>query len=61
MKIFIRSLSFILLLGTTIVFVLKARMNIPVSYTHLLIGFIVGAICLLWINFRESKENKRNK
>jgi Kef-type K+ transport system membrane component KefB len=61
MKIFIRTLAFILLLGTTIVFVLKVRMNIPVTYTHLLIGFVVGAVTLLWTNFRESKENKRNK
>lgn len=61
MKIFIRVLAFILLLGTTIVFVLKVRMNIPISYTHLFVGFVVGALCLLWINFRESKENKRNK
>ena len=59
MKIFIRSLAFILLLGTTIIFVLKVRMNIPVSYTQLLIGFIVGAVSLLWTNFRESKENKK--
>ncbi len=59
MKILIRTVAFILLLGTTIIFVLKTRMNIPVSYTHLLIGFVVGAVSLLCTNLRESKENKK--
>lgn len=59
MKTFIRILSFILLIGTTVIFVLKVRINIPVSYTHLFVGFVVGVISLLWTNIKEIREHKR--
>jgi phosphate/sulfate permease len=61
MKILIRTIAFILLIGTTIIFILKIRLNIPVSYNHLFIGFIVGAISLLWTNIREGAEYRKKQ
>jgi len=61
MKILIRTVAFILLIGTTIGFILKIRLSIPVSHIHLLTGFIVGAVSLLWINIRESVELRKKQ
>jgi phosphate/sulfate permease len=61
MKIFIRTVAFILLIGTTIGFILKIRLSIPISHTHLLVGFIVGAISLLWTNIREGAEYRKKQ
>jgi len=54
----VRILAFILLLGTTIVFVLKLKMTIPIEYKHLFMFFIIGAVSLLWANFREKTLDK---
>ncbi len=57
MKNFVRILAFLLLIGTTIIFILKIKVNIPISHTHLLALFIIGAISLIWAN----KRNFSNK
>jgi len=62
MKILIRTVAFILLIGTTIIFIFKVRINLPISNVHLLVGFFAGAASLLWTNMRESAElRKREK
>jgi len=60
MNTFVRILSYILLIVTTIIFVLKVKIVIPVSYKQLIIVFAVGVISLLWATLREDKNNKRN-
>ncbi|MFC2103997.1 hypothetical protein ACFLS4_01430 [Bacteroidota bacterium] len=58
MRTLVRLIAFILLLGTTIIFILKIRLNVPISYTHLVIIFIIGAISLFWANLRGNISNK---
>ncbi len=58
MRNFVRIISFILLLGTTLVFVLKIVYPVPVSHKHLIILFLIGAISLLWTNYRDKSDNK---
>jgi phosphate/sulfate permease len=53
MKNFVRILAFLLLIGSTIIFILKIKINIPISHTHLLALFIIGAISLLWANKKD--------
>lgn len=57
MKNFVRILSYILLIVTTIIFVLKVKIVIPISYTQLIIVFTVGVISLFWATLREDKSN----
>ncbi|PLX10145.1 MAG: hypothetical protein C0597_17315 [Marinilabiliales bacterium] len=59
MKNLVRILALILLLGTTIIFILKIFMIIPINYIQLIILFIIGAICLFWANWRESKTDTK--
>jgi phosphate/sulfate permease len=61
MNIFIRTVAIVLLIGTTIGFILKVRLSIPISHTHLFVGFIVGAVSLLWTNIRESAELRKRQ
>jgi phosphate/sulfate permease len=61
MKILIRTVAFILLIGTTIIFILKVRINLPISNVHLLVGFSAGAASLLWTNLRESAELRKRE
>ncbi len=60
MKTFIRILSYILLISITIIFVLKVKFVIPISYGQLIIVFIVGVISLFWAILQGDKPNKRN-
>jgi len=59
MKNFVRIIGLILLLCSTLVFVLKLKFVIPVENIHLLILFVVGAICLLWSNYRNKPKDER--
>lgn len=58
MKNFVRILSYILLIGTTIIFVLKTKVLIPVSYRQLMLVFVVGVVSLFWATLRENKSNQ---
>lgn len=60
MKNFVRILSYILLLGTTITFVLKVKFVIPISYKQLIAVFVVGVISFFWAMLRETKSNQKN-
>ena len=53
MKNFVRFTAFFLLIVTTIIFILKIRMNIPISHLQLFILFGVGALSLTWANLRK--------
>jgi hypothetical protein len=55
---FVRILAFVLLLGSTVVFVLKLKFNIPVGHNHLIAFFVIGAISLLWSNHRDKSSDK---
>ena len=59
MKIFVRIIAIVLLLGTTIIFVLKVRLHIPIAYKHLIGLFVLGAASLFWANFRESNSSRK--
>jgi len=58
MNNFVRILAFILLIGSTIVFILKIKFNIPITHKQLIIFFIVGVISLFWANLRDSKNKE---
>ncbi|NOQ26066.1 MAG: hypothetical protein GQ564_11940 [Bacteroidales bacterium] len=58
MKNFVRILAFVLLIGTTVVFVLKLKFNIPIEHKHLFAFFVIGAISLLWSNLRDKSSEK---
>ena len=61
MKIFVRILAFLLLIGTTIIFILKVWVSIPISYKQLLALFIVGVVSMFWANLRGNESNQKNK
>jgi hypothetical protein len=50
MKNFVRILAFLLLIGSTTLFVLKVFIPIPVSHLQLVIVFAVGVISFFWAN-----------
>jgi phosphate/sulfate permease len=58
MRNFVRILAFVLLIGTTVIFVLKIKLNIPISHIHLIIFFIIGVISLFWANLRNKTSEK---
>lgn len=58
MKNFVRILAFALLLGSTALFVLKLKFNIPIGHKHLIAFFVIGAISLLWANLRDKAPEK---
>jgi|GEM_PF-4940425 len=59
MKNFVRIIGFILVLSSTIMFVLKLMIFIPIENRHLLVLFIIGAICIIWANFRNKPKEER--
>lgn len=52
---FVRIVSYILMIGTTLVFVLKVKFIIPISYKQLIAVFILGVVSMFWANFRNNK------
>jgi len=61
MKNFVRILAFMLLLGSTFLFVLKIFMNIPISHGHLFILFIIGVVSFLWANYKIGENQSKKK
>ena len=55
----VRIIAFILLLSTTTVFVLKIFIIVPIEKEQLLGLFLIGAISLLWANWRGSKKDNK--
>jgi heme A synthase len=58
MKNLVRIFAFLLLIGSTTIFVLKLMFNIPIAQKHLIIFFVLGAIILLWANSRDKGSDK---
>ena len=58
MKVFVRVVGLFLLLSSTAIFILKIKFIIPVSYKEALILFIIGAICFMWANKGNDKEER---
>lgn len=54
----VRIIAFILLIGSTAIFVLKLKLSIPIGQKHLIAFFIIGAVSLLWANFRDKSIEK---
>ena len=61
MKNFVRILAFLLMIGSTLLFVLKVFMQIPVSHLQLLIVFAVGVISFFWANYNLDKDQSKKK
>jgi len=61
MEKFVRILAFILLLGTTAIFIMKIFTSLPIAHSHLFILFMVGVISLFWANWRENRKEGGNE
>jgi len=59
MEKLVRILAMILLLGTTIFFVLKIFTEVPISHRNLFILFLIGVISLFWANLRGNKTDRK--
>lgn len=61
MKNFVRIAGIILLLSSTVFFILKLWMVVPISHFQLGIIFLIGAVCNIWSNWgnKEKEERKR--
>ena len=54
----VRIIAFILLIGSTVIFVLKLKFSIPIGQKHLITFFIIGAVNLVWANYRNKSIEK---
>ena len=54
----VRYLGITLLLGVTVIFLLKIKMIIPISYRNLIMLFLLGFISMIWANFRDKSVDK---
>ncbi len=54
----VRYLGMALLLGVTVIFVLKMKIIVPISYRNLILLFLLGGISMLWANFRDKSDDK---
>lgn len=61
MKDFVRILAFLLMIGSTVLFVLKVFMQIPISHLQLLIVFGVGVISFFWANYNLDKDQSKKR
>jgi hypothetical protein len=61
MKNFVRILAFLLLIGSTALFVLKVFIQIPVTHLQLLIVFAVGVISFFWANHNLDKDSSKKR
>lgn len=61
MKNFVRILAFLLLIGSTALFVLKVFIQIPVTHLQLLIVFVVGVISFFWANHNLDKDQSKKR
>lgn len=61
MKNFVRIIAFLLLIGSTTLFVLKVFMDIPVSHGQLLILFAIGVISFFWANYKVGDDQPKKR
>ncbi|MCB2194643.1 MAG: hypothetical protein KQH79_02225 [Bacteroidetes bacterium] len=61
MKNFVRILAFLLMIGSTVLFVLKVFMQIPITHLQLLIVFAVGVISFFWANYNLDKDQSKKR
>jgi len=59
MKNLVRIIGLVLLLVSTALFVLKMRFVIPIENIHLIILFVIGAVCFFWANLRDKPKEER--